>query len=124
MYNIAVAPFAGAWIEIINKVISAITGGVAPFAGAWIEIVTVVTAFRANFVAPFAGAWIEINLKHQRNQVEQSLPSRERGLKLQRKTLRKTLKKVAPFAGAWIEICITLIHFIILLSRSLRGSVD
>ena len=34
-----VAPFAGAWIEIINKVPEMIEyAHVAPFAGAWIEI--------------------------------------------------------------------------------------
>ena len=33
-----------------------------------------------------------------------SLPSRERGLKLQTSTRTGQLQKVAPFAGAWIEI--------------------
>ena len=39
----AVAPFAGAWIEIkdIDVVLSSV--GVAPFAGAWIEIYPVTT---------------------------------------------------------------------------------
>ena len=55
-----VAPFAGAWIEIINTKEYKNGQYVAPFAGAWIEI------FNAKFdeiqmaVAPFAGAWIEI----------------------------------------------------------------
>jgi len=35
----AVAPFAGAWIEIENTLLSyIISARVAPFAGAWIEI--------------------------------------------------------------------------------------
>ena len=34
----AVAPFAGAWIEIVVPVYSSIPFAVAPFAGAWIEI--------------------------------------------------------------------------------------
>ena len=60
MYNIAVAPFVGAWIEIIKKddldkfvlslpswerglksdeyELSDVNGNVAPFVGAWIEI--------------------------------------------------------------------------------------
>ena len=33
---------------------------VAPFAGAWIEIVTPLPARTITPVAPFAGAWIEI----------------------------------------------------------------
>ncbi len=33
-----------------------------------------------------------------------SLPSRERGLKLNRKDVRAAYVRVAPFTGAWIEI--------------------
>ena len=33
-----VAPFAGAWIEMENKIIYGQSAIVAPFAGAWIEI--------------------------------------------------------------------------------------
>ena len=32
------APFAGAWIEIVNHTIRTLICVVAPFAGAWIEI--------------------------------------------------------------------------------------
>ena len=35
---LAVAPFAGAWIEIIALLITCWVSTVAPFAGAWIEI--------------------------------------------------------------------------------------
>ena len=35
---------------------------VAPFAGAWIEIVAVAKQNAKPKVAPFAGAWIEINV--------------------------------------------------------------
>ena len=34
-----VAPFAGAWIEIMKDLKDALRSVVAPFAGAWIEIV-------------------------------------------------------------------------------------
>ena len=34
----AVAPFAGAWIEIISFCLKMAGSNVAPFAGAWIEI--------------------------------------------------------------------------------------
>ena len=33
---------------------------VAPFAGAWIEILDASSSFSLSCVAPFAGAWIEI----------------------------------------------------------------
>ena len=55
-----VAPFAGAWIEIILYTISQTSISVAPFAGAWIEISMLCESFGVNEVAPFAGAWIEI----------------------------------------------------------------
>ena len=77
----AVAPFAGAWIEIANSTRPVIANAVAPFAGAWIEI------FKSNLlscdrnVAPFAGAWIEIAGMLPDLPAAASLPSRERGLK-------------------------------------------
>ena len=78
-------------------------------------------------VAPFAGAWIEISTVDDKEDAkDQSLPSRERGLKFSRIWFfvreNKSLpsrerglkyckeekpddkKDVAPFAGAWIEI--------------------
>ena len=57
----AVAPHAGAWIEI--STCSAITSGspVAPHAGAWIEIACGdLLSPPPRIVAPHAGAWIEI----------------------------------------------------------------
>ena len=33
-----VAPYAGAWIEIISDMLYSLCGNVAPYAGAWIEI--------------------------------------------------------------------------------------
>ena len=56
-----VAPFAGAWIEILHiGTIGEKDVLVAPFAGAWIEITTSRILWRTIIVAPFAGAWIEI----------------------------------------------------------------
>ncbi len=58
-----VAPFAGAWIEILIKRNSVLSGVVAPFAGAWIEILVPYGCMAfTNTVAPFAGAWIEITI--------------------------------------------------------------
>ena len=99
-----VAPFAGAWIEIVNcpcpasssctslpsrerglkcLVISLIFWlyGVAPFAGAWIEMLFYQLSETAQSVAPFAGAWIEIEEAASSIAKIGSLPSRERGLK-------------------------------------------
>ena len=53
-------------------------------------------------VAPFAGAWIEIKSIKYRGGVVQSLPSRERGLKSERKSEDEDTG----------------------IGRSLRGSVD
>ena len=77
-----VAPFAGAWIEILSDFKDGTVFDVAPFAGAWIEIVS-------DGLSGFAG-W--------------SLPSRERGLKFISLAAIAVMVLVAPFAGAWIEI--------------------
>ena len=55
-------------------------------------------------VAPRAGAWIEIcKIKYKKSYME-SLPARERGLKLLYLVERLQVLTVAPRAGAWIEI--------------------
>ena len=118
---------------------------VAPFAGAWIEIYEKVSIYRWYHVAPFAGAWIEIVKPSFFKIPPMSLPSRERGLKFINKSLNKIfvcrslrgsvdwnirslwysgMICVAPFAGAWIEIIELEKVRIACKSRSLRGSVD
>ena len=78
---------------------------VAPLAGAWIEIApAVITLSLPSLVAPLAGAWIEIEKEHTRIDGTQSLPSRERGLKSVGITIMAIMVGVAPLAGAWIEI--------------------
>ena len=102
--NRAVAPLAGAWIEIVVEpttpgstmslpsrerglkwhVMRTQTWfyGVAPLAGAWIEMFSGWKSHRDGAkVAPLAGAWIEINVSSLGMLPLQSLPSRERGLK-------------------------------------------
>ena len=54
---------------------------VAPLAGAWIEIMSKVSISCVSAVAPLAGAWIEISGKGAAALTITSLPSRERGLK-------------------------------------------
>ena len=80
------------------------TALVAPFAGAWIEIVVFFCQFSLYFVAPFAGAWIEITIPLMVSYLFLSLPSRERGLKSFCPHFSLASSSVAPFAGAWIEI--------------------
>ena len=57
---------------------------VAPFAGAWIEIIGSEVEVNLEDVAPFAGARIEIKDAQIGSRQERSLPSRERGLKFER----------------------------------------
>ena len=57
-----VAPFTGAWIEIVIPVRYAFAVFVAPFTGAWIEILHLHRISSPKIVAPFTGAWIEMFL--------------------------------------------------------------
>ena len=57
-------------------------------------------------VAPLAGAWIEILSTTKISIGVKSLPSRERGLKLQSSVFVPDHGIVAPLAGAWIEITV------------------
>ena len=67
LVNIAVAPFVGVWIEIIQLGEDVFRGMVAPFVGVWIEMFQVlVTLIPQNItVAPFVGVWIEMFLLYQ-----------------------------------------------------------
>ena len=61
-----------------------LSAAVAPLAGAWVEISSKrYKTIGRNVVAPLAGAWVEINRSWKRYwMARSSLPSRERGLKL------------------------------------------
>ena len=97
-----VAPYAGAWIEIVAQpVVTNQYGEVAPYAGAWIEIAKRDPSRNRKAVAPYAGAWIEIDIA----------------------VALGVSAGVAPYAGAWIEICLSGTRAAEL-CRSLRGSVD
>ena len=54
---------------------------VAPYAGAWIEIYRSARELVTVQVAPYAGAWIEIPAWRRTTFSGMSLPTRERGLK-------------------------------------------
>ena len=55
-----VAPFTGAWIEMLMHRTYMNIENVAPFTGAWIEMLTTLKRYMKAKVAPFTGAWIEI----------------------------------------------------------------
>ena len=78
--NDAVAPHAGAWIEIGVSLSNAAALAVAPHAGAWIEIYG--KALQKLNCLCRAGAWIEI-ISARMNLIQFI---------------------VAPHAGAWIEM--------------------
>ena len=72
----------GAWIEIGTLLWDIYLCQVAPYLGAWIEILHDQPKSRTNVVAPYLGAWIEIlseklTLKRERG----SHPTWVRGLK-------------------------------------------
>ena len=58
----AVAPHAGAWIEMVLFPRILAYSVVAPHAGAWIEMAIKRGTLNTVIVAPHAGAWIEILL--------------------------------------------------------------
>ena len=62
--------------------------------------------FAPFFVAPLAGAWIEMLFLPELRRRKRSLPSRERGLKLNIIIMVLEEDVVAPLAGAWIEIVV------------------
>ena len=81
MDKIAVTPFAGVWIEIRQTSHGSKLDLVTPFAGVWIEIQAQGEQSKEATVTPFAGVWIEIYLYQNKMFHQQSLPSRECGLK-------------------------------------------
>ena len=121
----SVAPYTGAWIEIIAEVdthkiwdeshptrvrglkflrlqSNSCLFIVAPYTGAWIEILRFVCFACFNNVAPYTGAWIEINQTIHQNRNN----------------------TVAPYTGAWIEILVTTSKSFVHLCRTLHGCVD
>ena len=80
LVTFAVAPLAGAWVEIYVWVDGECTDEVAPLAGAWVEITDDDENACNTLVAPLAGAWVEIIFSNSLSD-SLSLPSRERGLK-------------------------------------------
>ena len=100
-----VAPFAGAWIEMITNTMFRFRMLSLPSRERGLKWQWQQRADAQKDVAPFAGAWIEIGYLDSWSKIcWMSLPSRERGLKCVQQTRRILFLCVAPFAGAWIEI--------------------
>ena len=120
-----VAPFVGAWIEIIicqhfncNRV-------VAPFVGAWIEIFGFTFCFSTATVAPFVGAWIEIySTRTTPKPLPPSLPSWERGLKLKETSILRKEFMSLPSWERGLKSPLPVKMGKLVFRRSLRGSVD
>ena len=60
LVTFAVAPLAGAWVEIAKSLMVIVQEAVAPLAGAWVEIGKKDIQRGCGRVAPLAGAWVEI----------------------------------------------------------------
>ncbi len=58
--NNQVAPYMGAWIEIVQGSTSTTACRVAPYMGAWIEMIFQPSPQPSACVAPYMGAWIEM----------------------------------------------------------------
>ena len=119
-----VAPRAGAWIETPSIGVKRLNLSVAPRAGAWIETSKTQDLGIIHMVAPRAGAWIETTLGHWLQRGLESLPARERGLKLNLPDCPAPESPVAPRAGAWIETKAKSPVGALGMGRSPRGSVD
>ena len=97
---------------------------VAPFAGAWIEILRNDMPFQRCLVAPFAGAWIEISLDRlSQGFGSMSLPSRERGLKLGNNGNPNGATVSLPSRERGLKLR-EMSATVGVVCRSLRGSVD
>ena len=80
----AVAPLAGAWIEILYPSVMHSKSGSLPSRERGLKLPSRYTLQFRSPVAPLAGAWIEINVFSPDATSSKSLPSRERGLKCSR----------------------------------------
>ena len=76
---------------------------VAPPAGARIEMISVGWLWVSFLVAPLAGARIEIPLGLSPRNPEESLPLRERGLKSEWERKAHRQDRVAPPDETWID---------------------
>ena len=101
-----VTPYAGVWIEIVILQHARTRHKVTPYAGVWIEIIVHAPYIFFTVVTPYAGVWIEISNQYNLYLHDESLPTRECGLKSGIIWLCCRCCIVTPYAGVWIEIYI------------------
>ena len=97
---------------------------VAPFTGAWIEISNVLNVIDSEESLPSRERGLKFRHVGEQLACLGSLPSRERGLKSNEIASVRFCADVAPFTGAWIEMLSHLTIAVWPTRRSLHGSVD
>ena len=120
----SVAPFAGAWIEILFARTHACAPTSLPSRERGLKSIIIYDHPASTTVAPFAGAWIEIYVVlTSLTQTVMSLPSRERGLKYCHRDLVWRQRESLPSRERGLKSpgCPHPPH---MPRRSLRGSVD
>ena len=109
LVTFAVAPLAGAWVEIIHLSNITRTAVSLPSRERGLKFRYSAEPFFLSDVAPLAGAWVEIDgINVKASYMNSSLPSRERGLKSENAAIIRDAFNVAPLAGAWVEIKIDI----------------
>ena len=81
LVTFAVAPLAGAWVEMMSVNNSSSSFQVAPLAGAWVEIIYYLAPVFNDLSLPSRERGLKYDVEREEMESEQSLPSRERGLK-------------------------------------------
>ena len=124
MVKIAVAPLAGAWIEMVMIMIIYLMSVSLPSRERGLKYALKYTLVNIYKVAPLAGAWIEIakSLFIVHN-VKSSLPSRERGLKLAVQLSSDVYAMSLPSRERGLKFALYVFRAVCR-CRSPRGSVD
>ena len=121
--RISVAPFAGAWIEILTSFPRCLLVVVAPFAGAWIEIQHFLKFAWYTKSLPSRERGLKYCNSGGVKSLSESLPSRERGLKFLRTMLEILTNWSLPSRERGLK-CVNFCRNLRVYGRSLRGSVD
>ena len=120
----AVAPFAGAWIEIRKSNAFSCPSSSLPSRERGLKCQCIKRCGVHEVSLPSRERGLKCTQGKGVNNLWASLPSRERGLKYPMFSTELHVTDVAPFAGAWIEILPSYGVNTIRKCRSLRGSVD
>ena len=125
-YNVAVAPFAGAWIEMLVAIYIKRITRCRTLRGCvdWNNS-TMIHKIRGVLSHPSRVRGLKLLNTFWKLVIVKSHPSRVRGLKYKKYEKNLFKYKVAPFAGAWIEIkSVFTFDVTDVISRTLRGCVD